>query len=36
MKCLIVGGGGFIGSHLTKQLTEDGHNIIVLGHNTKS
>jgi len=30
MKILITGGAGFIGSHLTAQLLEQGHEIIVL------
>ena len=28
MKCLIAGGGGFIGGHLMKRLQLDGHEII--------
>ena len=28
MKCLIAGGGGFIGGHLMKRLQLDGHKII--------
>lgn len=30
MKCLVTGGSGFIGSHLTDLLIKDGHNVIVL------
>lgn len=31
MKCLITGGGGFIGSHLTDKLAKCGHKIVVVG-----
>jgi UDP-glucose 4-epimerase len=29
-KCLVTGGAGFIGSHLTDQLIEDGHEVVVI------
>ncbi len=29
MNCLVLGGGGFIGSHLSKELLENGHNVTV-------
>ena len=29
-KCLVTGGAGFIGSHLTDKLIEDGHEVIVV------
>lgn len=30
MKCLITGGAGFIGSHLTERLLRDGHHVTVI------
>lgn len=29
MKCVIMGGGGFIGSHLSETLLADGHEVII-------
>ena len=30
MKLLVVGGAGYIGSHMVKMLTNSGHNVIIL------
>jgi UDP-glucose 4-epimerase len=30
MRCLVTGGAGFIGSHLTDRLVHDGHTVTVL------
>lgn len=29
-KCIVTGGAGFIGSHLTDQLIADGHGVVVI------
>lgn len=30
MKCLIIGGGGFVGSWLCKEMTDRGHDVVVI------
>ena len=30
MKCLVTGGAGFVGSHITDRLLFDGHDVVVL------
>jgi nucleoside-diphosphate-sugar epimerase len=34
-KIMIVGGAGFIGSHLTKKLTDGGHDVLVYDQHAK-
>ena len=29
MKILVVGGAGYIGSHMTKMLVQSGHKVVV-------
>lgn len=31
-RCLVIGGVGFIGSHLVERLLVDGHTVAVLGN----
>ena len=31
MRCLVTGGGGFIGSSIVTKLVEQGHNVVVMG-----
>ena len=35
VRCLVTGGTGFIGSHLANHLTDDGHEVIVVGTKTE-
>jgi len=32
MRCLVTGGTGLVGSNLALQLVEDGHEVIITGH----
>ena len=36
MKCLVLGGGGFIGSSVVTKLTKKGHRVLVMGRSGKS
>ncbi len=35
MNCLLIGGGGFIGQHLARLLTERGRKVFVLGRKSR-
>ena len=35
MKCLIIGGAGFLGSSVTRLLVETGREVYVLGRHPK-
>lgn len=35
-KCLVIGGAGFIGSHVTQLLCESGREVVVLGRRARS
>ena len=30
MKCLVTGGCGFIGSHLSERLIQEGHDVVII------
>ena len=34
MKCIVTGGAGFIGSHLSERLLGDGHTVVVIDNYT--
>ena len=33
MKALVIGGGGFVGSAIVRQLVDKGHEVAVFGRN---
>ena len=33
MDAVVLGAGGFLGSHMVKRLTEQGHNVLAVTHN---
>lgn len=35
MKCLLIGGAGFIGAHVSRLLSETGRDVYVLGRRPK-
>lgn len=32
MRCLVTGGTGLIGSHIVRHLVEEGHDVLITGH----
>lgn len=35
MRCAVIGGAGFIGSHVVDQILREGHELIILDHGLK-